>query len=76
MTTSPKPELKIDKGVPIPPPKTHTGMTAAIRKMEVGDSIAFHCGPESVSAAFRRTLGAGSYTARTEGTGCRVWRIK
>jgi hypothetical protein len=69
-----KTELKIESGVPIPPPRHLNGMTAVMRRMKIGDS--FSC--EKPAGTFHSTAAlAGikiSMRRLDDGT-YRVWRI-
>ena len=70
-------ELKIEKGVPIPPAKTKIGLSATLRSMEIGDSIFLQVvGQNRLGGRIARVLGKGNWASRKEGAGCRVWRIK
>jgi hypothetical protein len=76
--------MKIDKGVPLPPPTTQAGKGRSVwRQMEPGDSIFF---PARKPASF---AGALAYAAHATGwkfsmrkvtedgqDGTRVWRVK
>ncbi len=68
-------ELKIDKGVQIPPRRAD-GMAAALRKMKRGDSVLLPTDMSSARASAHRELGKGCYASRSEGEGTRIWRIK
>jgi hypothetical protein len=69
-------ELKIEKGIPIPEGGTSSkGYTAALRKMEVGDSAVFPMNTSAACALARNALGKGCVTVRKTENGCRVWRI-
>jgi hypothetical protein len=71
-----KEELKIEKGIPMPPHKYPWKRTIAA--MEIGDScfverpVSSVCSPVSVVA---KRLGR-MVVVRAEGSGSRVWRIK
>lgn len=68
--------LKIEKGIPVPPPKSKNGYSLALRSMEAGDSVVLPISHNSAMAAASRILGAGNYTTRKEQDGIRVWRVK
>ena len=71
-------ELEIEKGIPMPAPRAW-GITAALRKMDVGDSI-FLRGKKSnnittIVAILTKKTGL-MFTTRMVDGGTRVWRIK
>lgn len=74
-------EWVIEKNIPIPPPqngKRRTGLTAAIRSMEVGDSVLVTCGSTYVSSrisGFHATSDMRFVTRSADG-GMRVWRVE
>ena len=71
-------ELEIEKGIPMPAPRAW-GITAALRKMDVGDSI-FLRGKKSnnittiVAILTKKT--ERKFVTRMVDGGTRVWRIK
>ena len=71
-------ELEIEKGIPVPEPRVW-GITAALRKMDVGDSI-FLRGKKAnnittiVGILTKKT--ERKFVTRTADGGVRVWRIK
>lgn len=77
-------EIEIESGIPMPQPAVKTtGLSAAARKMQVGDSV-FLTGVESMSLGGRLESvkrGTGfkfsSRTVTENGVkGCRVWRTE
>ena len=73
-----KTELEIKKGIPMPEPRAR-GITAALRKMDVGDSI-FLRGRKTnrvtnITSLLAKKTGF-TFTTRTVDGGTRVWRIK
>jgi len=69
-------EIKIDKGVPMPPDE-YVGAQHAKRTMDVGDSF-FTNLPSAASVGITCvvTLETGrAFTRRVEGLGWRVWRV-
>ena len=73
-----KTELKIEKDIPAPAPRAR-GITAALRKMDVGDSIFLrgkkpHDVTTQVTILTKKT--ERKFVARTVEGGLRVWRIK
>lgn len=70
-------DLKIEKGIPLPPAPKGWGLAAVFRNMVVGDSVFIpNGGTNSTSAKARAALGKGVVTIRKEEGGVRVWRIK
>ena len=69
--------IKIEKGVPIPSARGRTGVSDAIRKMKVGDSIVV-VDRMSAGTIAKQVFGkAGHITTRKLPDGTfRVWRIK
>ena len=66
-------EIKIEKGIPIPSIK-FTGLTAILRRLDVGDSILWL--PTHVSNLHTTAKAIGIQIAtRTEGDRRRIWRI-
>lgn len=65
--------FKIEKGIPIPMSR-ETGLTAAIRKLKVGDSFVVTRVQRAQCAASGNRLGFKLATRNAEG-GVRVWRI-
>lgn len=68
-------ELKIEKGVPIPAPRSR-GLAATLRKLKVHDSILTTIKSGNASSAASRVLGVGNFVVRTVEGGVRIWRIK
>jgi hypothetical protein len=67
-------EIKIEKGVPFPTRTRRTGVTAALRRMEVGDSFFVEDASKRGSTlAMGQRIGKAFRTAK-EGTGFRIWR--
>lgn len=72
-------ELKIDKGIAIPPRRERIGMAATLRRMEVGDSMLIAkemCGDKNIARMAGYALGIGCYVTRKVDGGVRIWRIK
>jgi len=72
-------KFKIEKGIPIPPAREGSGLTATLRKLAVGDSI-FCRGitqqsVSTISSRFSKRDGLKFVTRKVKG-GVRVWRIK
>lgn len=66
----------IEKKKPIPARGPQKGYTAALRKLEVGDSVFIPCGPGPLYS-YRKLAGLlGKSTTRREGEGYRVWRTE
>lgn len=74
-----KTEIKIEKGVPIPPNSSGRVSKYPFTEMEIGDSIYIDAPPQKVRPS---TQGFSSrhpeyrFVTRTEGKGVRVWRVK
>lgn len=69
-------ELKIEKGIPLPP-KRGTGFTTTLQKMKKGESVLIKGKLASnICNAARRAFGAGAYATRKEGDSVRLWRVK
>ncbi len=70
-------ELKIEKGIPIPARKggNSKGYAAALRKLDVGDSVVLPVTITTASNTAAHLFGSGKYTARKVDGGTRVWRI-
>lgn len=72
-------EIKIEKGVPVPPRRTRKGISKyPFRQMEVGDSFLM---PDytvvrawGILGPYAKRLGQ-KYTVRTVEGGARVWRV-
>ena len=66
--------IKIEKGVPLPP-RSSTGITEAMRSMEVGDSFTVPLvgSIRSIVVIVSKRLGI-SIATRTESDSLRVWR--
>lgn len=78
-------EIKIEKGIPIPPPTSQGNVKYPWREMEVGDS--FFVSAKTPKDCSRMQSGFGAswkrfkpmkFTSRieNEGAGVRVWRIE
>lgn len=66
----------IEKKKPIPPRGPQKGYVAALRKLEVGDSIFIPCNSGPLYS-YRRLAGLlGKSTTRSEAGGYRVWRTE
>lgn len=70
-------ELKIEKGVPLPPDgrKQLGGVTAAFRAMEVGDSVLLLGKKHSSVGAIVARLKPKKFATRSVDGGLRVWRV-
>ncbi len=65
-------DARVDKNVPVPSPR-HTGITALLRTLAVGESVLIDtCNP---SALAYRVFGKGNYRSHKERGGVRIWRI-
>ena len=67
-------ELKTDTNIPPPPPRRRTGVTAALRAMEIGDSLLLPILTWQANSYAYRVLGKGNFRARKEHGGTRIWR--
>jgi hypothetical protein len=68
--------LKIEKGVPIPP-KAPERLVDLFRQMKPGDSVKVPGKKWGIIAGnAHMVFGKGNYAARANGTGIRVWRLK
>ena len=71
-------ELEIEKGIPMPEPRVW-GITAALRKMDVGDSIFLRGKKQNTVTSLVAILTKKTerkFATRTVDGGLRVWRIK
>lgn len=71
-------ELKIEKGVPLPPHKRHYGLATVCRNMEQGDSLFL---PDRSHSTVYQLLGrlkkkGFRYTVRKVEGGVRIWCIE
>lgn len=75
MTTVSSPdEIVIEKGV-LPPSRSKTGLTAAMRQLQVGDSFVLPAHmPRSATYSIARLLGIRISARRVDGS-LRIWRI-
>ena len=64
--------MKIEKNIPVPR-QWAMGLTAAMSRLEVGDSLHYE-GPLSSPQVVARRLGI-KVVVRSEKNGCRVWRV-
>ena len=78
-------EIKIEKGVPIPPRgrgANKTGLAHTLRTMETGDSFYYETKSKSSESAMATVTATAArvhgkkFTTRKEGNGCRVWRVE
>ena len=71
-------EYKVDKGVPIPPPKVPSKWKDLFDSMKKNDSVYFetHTEAHGLCSAVWRMRGKGLTTMKPEGEGYRVWRLK
>lgn len=69
-------ELKIEKGIPLPPARggRRSETAALMRAMKKGDSILMHKAPTNVQQHALRYIGKGKFATRREGNGYRVWK--
>lgn len=66
-------EIKIEKGIPVPSRKSHTGLSALVRQMAVGDSVLVT--PKQAGTIVAIVSREKKKCARrTEGDKIRVWR--
>ena len=68
----------IEKGIPLYTNAGRPEKYAVFRAMEVGDSVAIKAPAATVVAStykYGKELGS-KFAVRTEGKGCRVWRVK
>lgn len=69
--------MKIDKGIPIPEEANNKGISAALRKLKVGESLFLEGKTSSDVGGFVSHCGlSGKVTRRTIDGGCRIWRIR
>lgn len=71
--------FKVEKGIPIPPPRKNPGGSKYnfITSLEVGDSFTVPLSPataHSVISKYSKRFGV-KMTVRKESSGCRVWRV-
>jgi len=71
-------ELKIERGIPIPPARggKGIGLSSALKKLKKSESVLLPCALASANARAAQLLGKGNYACRTEDKGVRVWRTK
>lgn len=72
-------QLKIDKGIPIPPKSNHGGKEKSeesllMISMKSGDSVLLKKNKGAAVRLAQRNLGAGNYVLRQVEGGFRVWR--
>ena len=69
--------VEIDDLPPIPERRFRhdKGYSAAMRKMQVGQSVLLDTSRASALKLARDVLGRGHYTSREEVDGIRVWRV-
>lgn len=66
-------DVKVDQTVPVPPVR-HTGCTAILRTLKIGESVLL---PSSNAAALAfRLFGKGAYRSHKERGGIRIWRVE
>lgn len=65
-------DAKVDRTVPVPPSR-HTGVTALLRQLNVGESVLLDS-PHPAALA-QRVFGKGNYRSHKEHGGIRIWRI-
>ncbi len=71
-------EIKIEKGIPIPPKPRQTGISKILKSMEVGDSILIEDTKNAcvnVISLAHRTLSIRICTRKAPDNKRRVWRI-
>lgn len=68
-------DLKIEKDVPVPSKVPHTGFTALLRALAIGDSVLLPTYPEKANTVAYRVFGKGHYRSQKEQGGTRIWRI-
>jgi len=70
-------DLKIEKGIPIPPRHKHSGASNILRKLKKGDSVWLECSIQSAtSLCYQVNDDKSVFTRRRENDGTRVWRVK
>lgn len=70
-------EYKIEKGIPFPKhANRQRGLTATIRKMEIGDSILVPNKTQGSVWSVLSSMKPKKFTTRKDGTSTRIWRIK
>lgn len=73
-------ELKIEKGIPLPPKKTGPvpgALTQLLRKLRIGESIFVPGKKSAVNGGAIRSAGmTGRCAQRAMNGGTRIWRIK
>jgi hypothetical protein len=69
--------LKIDRDIPMPQARNNLGISAALKRMKVGESIFIKGKTAGDMGGFIDHCGlSGKVTRRTIDGGCRIWRIK
>jgi ribosomal protein L13E len=69
-------EFKIEKGIPIAPAKSRTGLTATLRKLEIGDSFHAPVIAQAGLSSLAKRIGITVASRRDGEGGVRIWRIK
>lgn len=66
--------LKIDKKIPMPPPKNH--VIYPFKEMKIGDSflVAGNINPRLAASRFKKANKGWNYASRKEGDYVRIWR--
>jgi hypothetical protein len=67
--------LRIEAGVPVPPRRYGKGYTAALRRLQVGQSVLLPRGRKGLYTLIEEAGLKGKATARQVSGGVRVWRI-
>jgi len=65
----------IEHGIPPPPRRPRTGLTALLRQLEPGDSVLLPITPWRAYGLAYRVLGKGNFQSKKEHGGTRVWRV-
>lgn len=65
----------VEDNIPIPNPRGK-GISKALRSLQPGQSLHLDRNLNASNNHANRVFGAGNYAVRTEGDGCRIWRLK
>ena len=65
----------IEQGIPLPPKRVRTGMTALLRQLQPNDSVLLPITPWRAYGLAYRVFGKGNFASKKERGGTRVWRV-
>ena len=71
-----EPEIKIEKGIPIPERAGRKGVGVVLKKLEVGESVFFPGRTSSGTSGSIGYLRPMRFTMRAVDGGLRIWRIE